>query len=68
MLDLPDPILDEPAAPLSLPPRPTPTSVASPLRAWGMWGGWSALGVVCAASLAHAAARLGRALEGQPAR
>jgi hypothetical protein len=64
MLDIPDPVLDLPAgSPIArhralAPEAPTP----SPLRAWSMWGGVGSFGLACAASIAHAASRLGRVL------
>jgi hypothetical protein len=62
MLDIPDPVLDEPTGPASPRTRPSAPDLPSPVRAWSMWGGVGALGVVCAATIAHAASRLGRAV------
>lgn len=30
----------------------------SPLRPWGMWGGWAAVGIACAGAVAHAVTRV----------
>jgi hypothetical protein len=61
MLDIPDPVLDEPAGPAVPRDRDAAPVAPSPLRAWSMWGGLGSVGVICAASLAHAASRLAQA-------
>lgn len=62
MLDIPDPFLDLPASSPIPRDRALAPEAASPLRAWSMWGGVGSFGLACAASIAHAASRLGRVL------
>jgi hypothetical protein len=64
MLDLREPVFDEPAARAPDRPRAATPAAVSPLRAWSMWGGWSAIGVICAVTITSAASRVGRALAG----
>ena len=33
-------------------------SSSSPLRPWGMWSGWTAIGLACAGAVAHAVTRI----------
>ena len=40
---------------------------ASPLRPWGMWSGWTALGIACAGAVASAVSRVGRSVAGRTA-
>jgi hypothetical protein len=68
VLDIPDPLIDEPAGPTSPRVKRPSLVMSSPVRAWSMWGGLGAAGVICAATIAHAASRLGRALGGAGAR
>jgi hypothetical protein len=63
MLDIPDPVIPDFATTAGAASRSFVEArrpVASPLRPWGMWGGWSALGMVCAAGVAHAVSVVGR--------
>lgn len=63
MLDIPDCLIDDRGAARVTSARPEPRRPAdSPLRPWGMWGGLGALGVICAASVAHAVALVGRSV------
>jgi hypothetical protein len=60
MLDIPDLILDEAADPSSISVSRPEARDTSPLRPWSMWGGVSAVGLVCAVGVAHAVALVGR--------
>jgi hypothetical protein len=65
MLDIDDLVLEDAAPALPVPLPATPGDATSPLRAWSMWGGWSALGVICAASVARAVSAVGRTVAGR---
>ncbi len=60
MFDVPEPIFDDPATPAAPRGESARRPAGPPLRSWSMWGGWGALGVVCAAGLAHAVSVVGR--------
>jgi hypothetical protein len=65
VLEIPDHFFDDPADQASGGRRRTSGQGergASPLRPWGMWGGLAAVGVVCAATVAHAVSLAGRAV------
>ena len=62
MLDIADLVFEDSVAPAPA-PTPSPTSdPASPLRPWGMFGGWTALGIACAGAVASAVTRMGRSV------
>lgn len=63
MLDLAHLVFEDSAtsdrARTQVPASPEP---GSPLRPWGMWGGWAAIGIACAGAVAHAVSRMGRSV------
>jgi hypothetical protein len=68
MLDLPELVFEdsEPEA-RGRQAAPVAGSSSSPLRPWGMWGGWAALGIACAGAVAHAFSRVGASVAGRSA-
>jgi hypothetical protein len=53
MRDIADLVFEDSPAPACA-SAPPPATTGSPLRAWGMWGGWTAIGIACAGAVAHA--------------
>ena len=60
MLDIADLVFEDAATDTRPPAQvPAPGGPPSPLRPWGMWSGWAAIGIACAGAVAHVVARMG---------
>jgi hypothetical protein len=57
MREIADVVFEDSTPSLAAAPPPPPPS-SSPLRPWGMWGGWTAIGIACAGAVAHAVTRM----------
>jgi hypothetical protein len=63
MLDLADLVFEDSDPDVRRAPAPAPSDAhVSPLRPWGMWGGWTAVGIACAGAVAHVVSRMGRSV------
>jgi hypothetical protein len=59
MRDIADLVFEDPPSHFAdRPATPPLDGTTSPLRPWGMWGGWAAIGIACAGAVAHAVTRI----------
>jgi hypothetical protein len=58
MLDIADLVFEDSSPPPAGSGSARAVNTSSPLRPWGMWSGWTAIGIACAGAVAHAVTRI----------